>query len=113
MYITVTSLRLKRFWHFFKLAYFALHVTKQMKGEKGFVHFKNKGLGMLQHTLSAWESEEDLRRFARSGAHAESMRKSHTIAAEIRTLTYQSDTIPDWKEAEVLLMEKGKLITFK
>ena len=84
-----------------------------MRGEKGFLRFKNSGLGRMQYTLSAWETEEDLKRFARSGEHKKSMQKTHTIATEVRTLTYQSDTFPEWKDAKKLLMEKGRAITFK
>ena len=113
MYITVTSLRLRRFWHFFILGNYAFKTTKQMRSEKGFLRFKNRGFGRMQYTLSAWETEEDLKRFARSGEHKKSMQKTHKIALEVRTLTFQSDTFPDWKTAERLLLEKGRVITFK
>ncbi|MES2764852.1 MAG: DUF4188 domain-containing protein [Bacteroidota bacterium] len=112
MHITVTSLKLKRLWHFFILANYAFKVTKQMRNEKGFLSFKNKGLGRMQYTLSAWESEEDLKRFARSGAHKTAMQKTNKIASEVNTLTYQSDIIPDWKAAKDLLLTKGKVIKF-
>ena len=113
MIITITSLRLKTIWNFFGLANYALSIVKQMKNEKGLIKFKKRGAGFTHYTLSAWESEEDLKRFARTGAHLEAMKQSAKIASEIWTYTYKAGHIPDWKEAKKLLMEKGKSIKFK
>lgn len=74
---------------------------------------KNTGFGYLHFTLSVWETEEDLKRFAREGAHLKAMKKSSVLATEIRTYTYQDVCPPNWKEAKNLLLEKGKVLTFK
>ena len=74
---------------------------------------KSTGFGYLHFTLSAWEMEENLKQFAREGAHLDAMKKSSAIANEIRTYTYQSDQTPDWAEAKQLLSEKGKVLTLK
>jgi len=74
---------------------------------------KNTGFGYLHFTLSAWETTEDLKRFAREGAHLNAMKKSSTLATEIRTYTYQGDRFPGWKEAKKTLFEKGKVLTLK
>lgn len=113
MYITVTSIKLKHWWNFFKLSQYALAIVKQTKKEKGLIKFKKQGIGLLHYTLTAWESEEDLKRFARSGAHLEAMKISGSIASELGTYTYESRAIPNWKEAKILLQTKGKLMTFK
>lgn len=73
---------------------------------------KNTGFGYLHFTLSVWENEEAMKTFARSGKHLEAMKASREIAAEIRTYTFRSEQIPDWKEAKTLLVEKGKAIIF-
>ena len=73
---------------------------------------KNTGFGYMHYTLSAWQSEEDLKRFAKSGAHLDAMKKSKEIATELATYTYQGEEMPDWTKAKALLLEKGKLLKF-
>ena len=112
MFVTVTSLKLKSVWGFFKLSLFGLKISNQAKKEKGFVAMKNTGFGYLHYTLTQWQREEDLKRFARSGEHLTAMKKSATLANEIRTYTYASDRMPDWNSAKKLLIENGKSVTF-
>ncbi|MBK5284537.1 MAG: DUF3291 domain-containing protein [Bacteroidia bacterium] len=112
MIITVTSIRLRSVWHFFKLSLFGMKIVRQTKQEKGFVRMKNTGFGYMHYTLSVWESEEDMKRFARSGAHAAAMQQSKNIADEIRTYTYTGEQLPSWQEVKRILKEKGKVLTF-
>ena len=113
MTVTVTSIKLKRWRHYFKLTYLALKIVRQTKQQKGFVKMKNTGFGYLHYTLSVWQSDADMKNFARTGAHLEAMKKSRTIADEIRIYTFQSEQMPKWKEAKQLLLEKGKVISFE
>jgi hypothetical protein len=113
MTITLTSVRLRRLWHYFKLTYLALKIVRQTKTQMGFVKMKNTGFGYMHYTLSIWESEQDVKNFAISGAHLAAMKASQTVAEEIRTYTFQSDQVPDWEEAKQLLAQKGKVFLFK
>lgn len=110
MIITVTSIRLKSWWRFIQLSYLGFKINQQLKTQKGFVRMKNAGFGYLHFTVSAWDREEDLKKFSREGAHLEAMKKSSQIATETRTYTYSSEKFPRWSEAKKLLMEKGKVI---
>ena len=112
MYVTVTSLKLRSVWGFFKLSLFGLKISKQAKTEKGFIAMKNTGFGLLHYTLSCWQTEEDLKHFAHSGQHKEAMKSSARLAIEIRTYSYEAATLPDWSTAKNLLLEKGKLLQF-
>jgi hypothetical protein len=60
--------------------------------------------------MSAWESEEDVKKFYREGAHLEAMKRAPKIATETRTLTYQAEKLPKWREGKQLLLEKGKVL---
>lgn len=111
--VTVTSIRLKSVWYFFRLSLFGLKISRQAKSEKGFIKMKNTGFGYDHYTLSVWESEEDIKRFARSGMHLEAMRQTGSIASEVRTYTYLTNTLPGWKEVKKLLKDKGKIHKFK
>src|SRR6185436_15553150 len=113
MVVTVTSLELRSVWLFFKLSWFGLLISRQAKAQQGFVKMKNTGFGHLHYTMTAWDSEEDVKAFARSGAHADAMKRSRTLAREIRTYTYAGNSLPAWPEAKRLLSEKGKVFTFK
>lgn len=66
---------------------------------------------MKHYTMTLWESEQDLKLFASSGAHLDAMKSSKEIAREIRTITIDADKLPNWKEAEKLL-EKGTSVKF-
>lgn len=112
MIVTVTSLKLRKLWNFFRLSWHGLQVLKQSKNQKGFIKIKNTGFGYLHYTLSAWETEEDVKNFAKSGAHLKAMKESAAIATQITTYTYETDKMPDWKEAKELMIQKGKVLRF-
>ncbi len=84
-----------------------------MEKENGFREFRKTGLGLLHYTLSAWESEEDLKRFAHAGAHLKAMKASARLASEIRTYTFENDILPNWRDAKQRLQAEGKLLIFK
>ncbi len=113
MFVTVTSLKLKSFWGFFKLSWFGLKISNQAAKEKGFIKMKNIGFGKLHFTLTQWQSDDDLKRFARSGEHLKAMKESGKLASEIRTYTYQADEFPSWQAAKSKLLDSGKSLEFK
>jgi hypothetical protein len=110
MVITITSIRLKSWWRFFQLSYHGLQITQQTRQQPGFIKMKNTGFGYMHFTMSAWEREEDVKKFYREGAHLAAMKRATAIATETRTFTYQADKLPKWKEAKQLLLEKGKVL---
>ena len=113
MFITITSLKLKSVWGFFRLSLNGFKISNQAKNENGFVALKNTGFGYWHYTITQWQSEEDLKRFAHSGAHREAMKQSASLASEIRTYTFAADELPNWQEAKKLLNQHGKVLTFK
>lgn len=112
MIITVTSIKLRSVWYFFRLSMFGYKIQKQAKSENGFIKMKNTGFGYDHFTLSAWQSEADLKRFARSGEHSAALKHTRELATEVKTYTYTSDTLPGWKEAKLLLKDKAKVLRF-
>jgi hypothetical protein len=62
--------------------------------------------------MSLWNNKEDMQTFARSGAHLEAMKQSAKLAKFIKTLSVQSDTLPDWKTAKQSIQKEGKLLTY-
>ena len=113
MVITITSIRLKSWWRFFQLSLHGLKISQQLRSQKGFIKLKNTGFGSLHFTMSAWESEADLKRFYREGAHLNAMKRASVIATETRTFTYTAEKLPKWKEAKQFLTEKGKVLKLR
>ncbi len=113
MHITVTSIKLRSVWLFFKLSLNGMRILKQTKTEKGFIKMKNTGFGYLHYTMSMWESPEDIKRFARSGAHLAAMKQTKELATEVKIYTYPASQMPSWKQAKELLNEKGRVLTYK
>jgi heme-degrading monooxygenase HmoA len=112
MRITVTSIQLRSPWQFFQLSNHGRKIQAQAKKSPGFVKMKNTGWGKLHYTLSVWDSEAEMKDFVRTGAHMEAMKQSAALSHEIRTYTYESESLPDWKEAKRLLLQNGKTMKF-
>jgi hypothetical protein len=112
MVITVTSIRLRSLWGYFRLSLFGLNIQRQLKTQPGFLKSRNRGFGYLHYTLSAWESEEAMREFVRAGAHLTAMKSSRALGREIRTYTFVADSMPGWEEAQRLLSAHGKVLSF-
>lgn len=110
MKATITSITLNGPFKFFLLSAQAMGIIKQLKSTNYLV-FKKRGIWMTHYTMTLWKTEEDLKAFARSGAHLEAMKQSKKIAKEIRTITIDATELPDWKEAKELL-QGAKVIRY-
>ncbi len=110
MKIVITSIVLKNPLKIFAFGFYVFQIVKQLKTSNN-IGFKNKGFWTTFYTMTLWKDERDMILFASSGAHLESMKKSKTIANEIRTFTYDSESLPSWNEA-IMLLQKGKVIKF-
>lgn len=111
MIVTITSIELKSPFKFFQLSFLAMHITNQLKASK-YVEFKNKGFWTKHYTMTLWRNEEDMKAFAHSGSHLDAMKESRSIAKEIRTITFEANSLPKWKEAQILLKNKGRTISY-
>lgn len=102
MLATITFIELKTPFKFFALSKNALHIIRQLK-TTNCLQYKNTGFWTKHYTMTLWGSEEDMKNFARSGAHLQAMKVSASIAKEIKTHTYPTNKLPDWKEAKEIL----------
>lgn len=110
MKATITSIELKGPLKFFALSVKALSIIKQLK-TTNCKDFKKKGLWTKHYTMTLWNNETELEAFAKSGAHLEAMKSSRIIAKEIRTVSIDTDSLPNWKRAKELL-ESGKVFNY-
>jgi hypothetical protein len=110
MKATITSIELKGPLQFFALSANALNIIKQLKATN-YKDFKKRGIWTKHYTMTLWNNENELKEFARSGAHLDAMKKSKEIAKEIRTITLDADALPSWDEAKKLL-ENAKVFKY-
>lgn len=112
MLVTITSIELKSPFKFFPLSIYALNILNQLNATN-CKDFKKQGIWTTHYTMTLWENEADMKAFARSGAHQEAMQKGANIAKEIKTLTIESDQLPNWKDAKAALKKDGRVMRYK
>lgn len=88
-----------------------MKILKQLK-TTNCVSQRATGIWTKHYTMTLWKSMEDVKNFSKSGAHLEAMKLSAQLAKEIRILSYESSSLPDWKEAKKKLYTEGKLYKF-
>lgn len=106
-YISITGLKPKGLFSFFRFWCLAIPSFEQARKAKGIQFCEVKRIQGFQCTLTAWESREAMLDYMRSGVHLKAMKAFHQIATG-RTFGYESQTIPTWNEAFALLQEQGK-----
>lgn len=99
MFIVITYIELRSPLKYFVLVFNAMKIALQLKSTS-CNGYKFHGLWTSHYTMTVWNSKEDMKAFARSGAHLDAMKKSTIISREIRTLTIDAPSIPKWKEAK-------------
>jgi len=98
MKLTITHLKLKNPG---KLMLLFSHVMKVMKSLRG-TNCKaviTRGFIRNHYTMTLWNNEEEMKLFARTGAHLAAMKSSAKIASEISVVTIDADGLLPWKEA--------------
>ncbi len=107
MYISITGLKPKGILAYFKFWKLAIPSFQQAITANGNLHCKVKKINGYQCTLTAWEDREKMMDFIRSGTHLKAMKVFHKIATG-KTYGFESNQIPSWDKAFIILQEKGK-----
>ena len=107
MIISATVIILKKWSYAFRLMMSARPVIRQAKQAEGVLHVSAYSRNLKHwHTLTAWESEEQMLKFMRSGAHLEVMRLTPKFAHDVLSARWEADRIPTKKEARRKLIEE-------
>jgi len=107
MKVSITSIELKSPLHFFKLSFYALNISNQLK-TSNCIEFRKKGFWTKHYTMTLWKNEEDMKAFAHSGAHLDAIKNAKILAKEIRSITIDANDLPNWRESQILLKSNGK-----
>ena len=111
MIVTITLIELKSPLKYLALVSHYLKIMQQAKNAS-CVSLKSTGFWTTFYTMTLWESLEDMKIFARKGAHLDAMKVSGKIAKEIRTLTMESPILLSWKEAKQKVKSEGKIMQY-
>jgi hypothetical protein len=107
MYVSITGLKLKSFWHVFRFYRHAVPSLRQAQKAEGNLCAQVRTINGVHHTLTAWESEKHMRAFLYSGAHKKAIKSFPKIATG-KTFGFESDTIPDWSDVHQLWQDHGE-----
>jgi hypothetical protein len=106
-YVSITGLRPKNIWSTFLFWRHAIPSKMQADSAPGILFSDVKKINKIQHTLTAWESKEQMKAYIHSGAHFEALKAFKKIAVG-KTFGYESDRIPTWDEVHKLWLKNGK-----
>jgi len=109
-YISITGLRLKRFWHLVKFYKLAAPAVEQAKAAPGNLFTDVTTRGGVHHTLTVWETEDAMRAYLYSGAHMAAIQEFSKIATG-KTFGYMSKDIPIWDDVQKMWAERAKEYT--
>lgn len=100
MIIVATELHVRNFWRFFEFAIVSVRSMTQAKKTKGNIYAaaKNKSW-RIGYTLTVWENKEAMLEFRNTGAHKIAMSKTRKLSHQYKTLQWESEEQPEWKEA--------------
>ena len=110
MIVSVTSIKLKHSWKFFRVSFHGFKIIKQLKTTKCLKN-KTRGFWKVHYTMTLWENESQIRNFVKSDAHLKAMKTAKNLAKEMQVISYQDNELPTWKIAKEKLKE-GKLLKY-
>lgn len=108
MILSITSLKVKNFYHLFRIWPYSFKCVLQLRSSK-CVAFKTIGMGNPSYTMTLWNSESDMLEYFSSGAHLKAMKEATKWAEEIRSVRVMRDSLLEWKEAKELVFSQGKI----
>lgn len=104
--VSVTEIRLRSIRHIFRFIRLVKQIRLQLATAPGLKKYKVFAKGFtVFNSLSAWESDEAMYNFMRSGAHAHAMKQAKHIASATRYTRRRNVHFPHDAEARQWLDE--------
>lgn len=106
MLIVATELHVRNFWKFIPFVKYSTRSTKQAKQAEGCLHVwvGNKGW-RIGYTLTAWKDKASMQHYRNTGPHKEAMKQIANLSKQYKTLVWEAEQLPDWKDAKAKLDE--------
>ena len=109
MYVYVTALKTRGCLSAIRFRLLAVPVFKQARSSAGILFCEVKTVDGFHHTLTAWKTKKDMRKFVLSQVHQKAMKIFPKIATG-STIGYETDKVPTWDEA--LLMWRKTAVNY-
>jgi hypothetical protein len=107
VYVSITGLKLKRWWHFFRFMSLTIPATRQARRSAGNISVELTKSNGVYHTLTVWHREEDMRNFLYEGAHLRAVRAFGDIA-DGKTFGFETTEPPAMNDVHSLWLEHGR-----
>ena len=106
MLIVATELHVRSFWNFIPFVRHSIRSTKQAKAAAGCLHawVGNNGW-RIGYTLTAWRDKAAMLQYRNTGPHKVAMQQIGKLSKQYKTLVWEAEAVPDWKEAKARLDE--------
>lgn len=112
--ISVTEIRLRSIWKIFRFTRMVGEIKKQLATAPGMKKYTVFSNGFTRfNSVSAWESDEAMYAFMRSGAHAQAMKDVKLVASATRYTRRRNAAFPDATEARKWLDEDMPVPLYK
>ena len=98
MFVSVTALKTRGFLSAIRFQLLAVLVFKQARSSAGILFCEVKSVDGFHHTLTAWKTKKDMRKFVLSPVHQKEMKIFPKIATG-STIGYETDKMPTRVEA--------------
>lgn len=109
MYVSITRLKLKSIWLLAKFANQSQTVASQARVSSGNLKVKLSNRWFRYFfTITHWNSKEAMQQFMSNGAHKSAMRQWSLYASEVKAYGYETNDPPTWKEARLMIANKGR-----
>ncbi|MEJ2212906.1 MAG: hypothetical protein P8Y20_02275 [Gammaproteobacteria bacterium] len=107
MYIYITGLDLQSPWK--SLIFYSHAIPSLLKAasSRGNLSVEVKNFNGVKHTLSVWESEDDMKSFINSGSHKKAI-EAFTRIAKDKMFGYDAQEIPDWSQVHKLWLNSAQ-----
>ena len=107
VYVSITGLRIKAFWHLPTFWHYAVPAMIQAKAEEGCLQADARTINGVKHTRTAWVDEAAMRAFLYKGAHLDAIRAFRKIATG-KTFGAEMQDIPDWPTVHQMWRDRGR-----
>ena len=108
MYISITGLTPKSPFHVILFWFHAIRSFRQAQQAPGNLYCATRKINGVYHTITAWESKNQMLAFIHQEPHINAIKAFNKIATG-KTFGFESETIPNWLEAQKVWEEKGKV----
>ena len=98
MYVSITGLKTKNIFSWFKFWLLAIPAFRVAQKAKGIIFCETKKVKYYHHTLTVWESKNDMLNCKKSCCHIKAMQSFNNIATD-KIYSHEINLIPSWDEA--------------